>query len=208
MRGRKIFHEKGVFWSIFNKERIRWKQPLRAGNFNLSHTMLIQRRAHRRSEGWFAKVVLQIIPPTSHEFCTSPLPPLMSLPSDQHRVAPIEVSLHGGVSFHLICFHWGNVPGGNQPLCANYGNFNLSHTMLIQRRAHRRWEGWFAKVSLQITPPTSHEFYTSPLPPLMNLPLDQYRVALIEVSIVCTEGLVSTWYVPQGNRWFWEIGNV
>jgi hypothetical protein len=29
----------------------------------------------------------------------------------------------------------GNISGGNQPLRANYGNFNLSHTMLIQRGA-------------------------------------------------------------------------
>jgi hypothetical protein len=44
---------------------------------------------------------------------------------------------------------------GNQPLRANYGNFNLNHTILIQGRTHERWEGWFAKVLLQITPPTS-----------------------------------------------------
>jgi hypothetical protein len=31
----------------------------------------------------------------------------------------------------------------------------------------------------------------------MSLPLDQHRVAPIEVSIVCTEGLVSTWYIPN-----------
>jgi hypothetical protein len=31
----------------------------------------------------------------------------------------------------------------------------------------------------------------------MSPPLDQHRVAQIEVSIVCTEGLVSTWYVPS-----------
>jgi hypothetical protein len=90
----------------------------------------------------------------------------------------------------------GNVSGGNQPLRANYRNFNRSHTMLIQRRAHRRWEGWFAKVPLQIIPPTSHEFCTSPLLPFMNLSLDQHHVVPIEISIVCTEGLVSTWYVP------------
>jgi hypothetical protein len=58
--------------------------------------------------------------------------------------------------------------GGNQPLHANYGNFNLNHTMLIQRGAQRRWEEWFAKSPLQITPPTSHEFCKSPLTPLMS----------------------------------------
>jgi hypothetical protein len=41
----------------------------------------------------------------------------------------------------LRCLIVGNVSGGNQPLRANYGNFNMSHTMLIQRRAHGRWEG-------------------------------------------------------------------
>jgi hypothetical protein len=34
-----------------------------------------------------------------------------------------------------------NVPCGNQLFYPNYGNFNLSYTMLIQRRAHGRWEG-------------------------------------------------------------------
>jgi hypothetical protein len=37
----------------------------------------------------------------------------------------------------LVCNDQGiladNISGGNQPLRANYGNFNLSHTMLIQR---------------------------------------------------------------------------
>jgi hypothetical protein len=32
------------------------------------------------------------------------------------------------------------ISGGKQPLHANYGNFNLSHTMFIQRDAQRRWE--------------------------------------------------------------------
>jgi hypothetical protein len=34
----------------------------------------------------------------------------------------------------------GNISGGNQHLHVNYGNFNLSHAMLIQRGAQRRWE--------------------------------------------------------------------
>jgi hypothetical protein len=33
----------------------------------------------------------------------------------------------------------GNISGGNQSLHANYGNFNLSHTILIQR-GDQRWE--------------------------------------------------------------------
>jgi hypothetical protein len=94
----------------------------------------------------------------------------------------------------------GNVSGGNEPLHANYGNFNMSHTMLIQMRVHGRWEGWFAKVHLQNIPFTSHELCTSPLPPPISLPLHQHRVTQIEVSIVCTEGLVSTWYVPYQIR--------
>jgi hypothetical protein len=76
--------------------------------------------------------------------------------------------------------------------------------MLIQRRAHGRWEGWFAKVPLQIISPTSHEFCTSPLPPSISLPLDQHHVAPIEVSIVCTDGLVSTWYVPHCKSLIWS----
>jgi hypothetical protein len=35
----------------------------------------------------------------------------------------------------------GNISGGNRPLHTNYENFNLSHTMLIQRRSHGRWKG-------------------------------------------------------------------
>jgi hypothetical protein len=35
----------------------------------------------------------------------------------------------------------GNISGGNQPLCTNYGNFDWSHTMLIQGKTYRRWEG-------------------------------------------------------------------
>jgi hypothetical protein len=68
--------------------------------------------------------------------------------------------------------------------------------MFIQRGAQRRWEEWFAKSPLQITPPTSHEFCKSPLPPLMSSLLDQDRVTPIEVSIVCMKRSVSTRYVP------------
>jgi hypothetical protein len=41
--------------------------------------------------------------------------------------------------FHNLLL--GNVSSENLPLRANYGNFNLSQTMLIQRRAHGSWEG-------------------------------------------------------------------
>jgi hypothetical protein len=44
-----------------------------------------------------------------------------------------------------VCIYIGNISSGNWPLHANYGNFNLSHTILIQGRAHGRWKGWFAK---------------------------------------------------------------
>jgi hypothetical protein len=70
--------------------------------------------------------------------------------------------------------------------------------MLIQRGAQKRWEEWFAKSPLQITPPTSHEFCKSPLPPPMSSPLDQDRVTRIEVSIVCMTrwvSIVSTRYI-------------
>jgi hypothetical protein len=95
-----------------------------------------------------------------------------------------------------MVFIIGNVSSGNQSHRANYVNFNLNHTMLSQRRAHGRWEGWIAKVHLQIISPTSHEFCRSPLPPFISLSLDQHHVAQIEVPIVYTEGLFSTLYVP------------
>jgi hypothetical protein len=72
--------------------------------------------------------------------------------------------------------------------------------MLIQQDTQRRWEGRFAKAPLQITPPTSHEFCKSPLPPPMSSPLDQDRVTEIGVSIVCTEILVSTSVTPDFTR--------
>jgi hypothetical protein len=43
--------------------------------------------------GDLQNVLLQNNPPTSHEFCTSPLPPSISLPLDQDHVAQIEVSI-------------------------------------------------------------------------------------------------------------------
>jgi hypothetical protein len=89
----------------------------------------------------------------------------------------------------------GNISGGNQPLCANYGNFNRSHTMLIQQKTYRRWEGWCAKLIRGGRDDLQKNFCKSPLPPPMSPPLAQHRATLIEVSIVCTEGLVSTWYV-------------
>jgi hypothetical protein len=45
---------------------------------------------------------------------------------------------------------YGNISGGNQPLHANYENFNLSHTMLIQRGAQRRWEELLLEVVLDV----------------------------------------------------------
>jgi hypothetical protein len=56
----------------------------------------------------------------------------------------------------------GNISGGNQPLRANYGNFNLSHMMLIQRRSHGRWKGWFAKPPLQSRLPPPMNFVNHP----------------------------------------------
>jgi hypothetical protein len=40
-----------------------------------------------------------------------------------------------GRSHLLLVMTNGNISGGNQPLHENYGNFNLSHMMLIQRSA-------------------------------------------------------------------------
>jgi hypothetical protein len=40
-----------------------------------------------------------------------------------------------------MTFIFGNISGGNQPLRAKYGNFNLNHMMLIQGKTYGRWEG-------------------------------------------------------------------
>ena len=42
----------------------------------------------------------------------------------------------------FMAFLEGNILGANQPLRANYENFNLDHQINIQGR----WEGGFAKV--------------------------------------------------------------
>jgi hypothetical protein len=88
-----------------------------------------------------------------------------------------------------------NIYGRNQSLRANYGNFNLNHTILIQGRTHERWEGWFAKLMGGERDDLQRCFCKSLLPPPLGAPLDQDHVAQIEVSIVFTERLVSTWYV-------------
>jgi hypothetical protein len=95
-----------------------------------------------------------------------------------------------------LTFMLGNISGGNQPLHANYENFNLSHTMLIQRRSHGRWKGWFTKFMGGGSRDLQRWFRKSPLPPPMRSPLDQHRVTQIEVSIVCMKRSVSTRYVP------------
>jgi hypothetical protein len=51
----------------------------------------------------------------------------------------------------------------------------------VMSKTHERWRD-----DLQI------HFCKSLLPPPMSPPLDQHRVAHIEVSIVCTEGLICT----------------
>jgi hypothetical protein len=100
------------------------------------------------------------------------------------------------VYFRFMRYIKGNISGRNQPLRANYGNFNLSHRMLIQGKTYRRWEGWCVKFMRGGRDDLQTHFCKSPLPPPMSPPLDQYHVAQIEVSIVCMEMLVSTWYVP------------
>jgi hypothetical protein len=71
--------------------------------------------------------------------------------------------------------------------------------MLIQGKTNERWEGSCAKLMRGERDGLQRHFCKSPLPPPMSLPLDQHRVPLdqhrvtpIEVSIVCTEGFVST----------------
>jgi hypothetical protein len=39
------------------------------------------------------------------------------------------------INISIMAFLFGNILGANQPLSENYGNFNLSHMMLIQRSA-------------------------------------------------------------------------
>jgi hypothetical protein len=95
----------------------------------------------------------------------------------------------------IPCLHIGNISSGNQPLRANYGNFNLNHTILIQGRTHERWEECFAKFMGDGRDDLQMCFCKSLLPPPLSAPLDQHHVAQIEVSIVFTERLVSTWYV-------------
>jgi hypothetical protein len=71
--------------------------------------------------------------------------------------------------------------------------------MLIQGKTYRRWEGWCAKLIRGGRDDLQRQFCKPPLPPPMSPPLSQHCVAPIEVSIVWTEGLVSTWYVPKEN---------
>jgi hypothetical protein len=99
----------------------------------------------------------------------------------------------------LYSINWplliGNISSGNRHIHANYRNFNLSHTILIQGRAHGRWKGWFAKFMGGVSHDLQRWFCKSLLPPPLSVPLDQYRVTQIEVSIVCMEMLVFTRYV-------------
>jgi hypothetical protein len=44
-------------------------------------------------------------------------------------------SKYGNIQSYPSTFIFGNISGANQPLRENYGNFNLSHMMLIQRSA-------------------------------------------------------------------------
>jgi hypothetical protein len=44
------------------------------------------------------------------------------------------------IYIYIYIYIFQPISGGNQPLHVNYENFNLSHTMLIQQGAKRRWE--------------------------------------------------------------------
>jgi hypothetical protein len=100
-------------------------------------------------------------------------------------------------AFFFVASQVGNISSGNPPLRANYGNFNLSHTILIQGRAHERWKGWFAKFMVGGRRDLQRWFCKSLLPPPLSVPLNPHRVTQIEVSIVCMKRLVSTWYVAS-----------
>jgi hypothetical protein len=104
-----------------------------------------------------------------------------------------------------VVFMGGNISSGNQSLCANYENFNLNHTILIQGRTHERWEGWFAKFMGGGRGDLQRCFCKSLLPPPLNAQLDQHHAAQIEVSIVFTEKLVSTWYVAFVVAYFFSV---
>jgi hypothetical protein len=86
----------------------------------------------------------------------------------------------------------GKISSGNQLLHTNYENFNISYMILIQWRAHGRWKERFTKFMGGERGDLQRCFCKLLLPPPLNAPLDQYHVARIEVSIVCTERLVST----------------
>jgi hypothetical protein len=58
----------------------------------------------------------------------------------QVGLRPFTSLLHGTIASHELG-NVGNISSGNRPLHANYGNFNLSHSILIQGRAHERWKG-------------------------------------------------------------------
>jgi hypothetical protein len=47
-----------------------------------------------------------------------------------------EVGKYFRLTFVFNALKTGNISSGNQSLCANYGNFNLNHTILIQGRTH------------------------------------------------------------------------
>ena len=89
-------------------------------------------------------------------------------------------------------FFYGNISGANQPLRANYGNFNLSHQINIQGEGRREVERWICKSVI------TQSKGRVQIVKLSNPPysLDVDPITQIWVSIVCTERLVCTWYVP------------
>jgi hypothetical protein len=107
-------------------------------------------------QSYFCKsLLLQITPPTSSKLSVGST----SCGSDW--------SLHNGeVGFHLICCLLNeNISSGNQPPCKLWKLQSKPHDLDPRENSwevggvvceiHGRWEGWFAKVLLQITPPTS-----------------------------------------------------
>ena len=94
------------------------------------------------------------------------------------------------ISYFSDQSNWG-VLGANQSLRTNYENFNLSYWINIQRV--------WGLGNFTIWPPfglCNHTFANPPFHLSAPLPLDVDLMLQIEVSIVCTERLVCTSYVP------------
>ena len=86
-----------------------------------------------------------------------------------------------------------NILGANQSFRVNFENFNLSHQINIQGEERREVGGEIYKIVITDYPIQGRvqivKLFNSPYP------LDVDPMTQIEVSIVCMERLVCTWYV-------------